>query len=99
MDREGQKQEHTEWVNVKVFGKQAETVGKFLLKGQMAYVEGKMQTRSWEDKEGNKKYTTEILAQRVQFGPSLAPKTKPPQTQQQNFGAEPNFNPGEELPF
>jgi single-strand DNA-binding protein len=67
-DRDGKRQESTDYHNVVVFGKQAETVSKYLTKGSSAYVEGRMQTRSW-DKDGQKQYRTEIVADRVQFGP------------------------------
>jgi single-strand DNA-binding protein len=66
-DKNGQKQERTEWHNVVVWGKQAENCGKYLSKGRQAYVEGRLQTRSWDDKDGNKRYTTEIVAKTVQF--------------------------------
>ncbi len=59
-DKDGSKQEKTEWHRVVAFGKLGETCGEYLSKGKQVYVEGKLQTRSWEDKEGNKKYTTEI---------------------------------------
>jgi len=67
-DREGNKQEQAEFHNVVVFGRQAETVSQYLKKGSAAYVEGRLQTRSWEQ-EGQKKYRTEVIAERVQFGP------------------------------
>jgi single-strand DNA-binding protein len=67
-DRDGKRQESTDYHNIVVFGKQAETVSKYLQKGSSAYVEGRMQTRSWE-KDGQKQYRTEIVADRVQFGP------------------------------
>jgi len=67
-DRDGKRQEQTEYHNVVVFGKQAETASKYLKKGASAYVEGRLQTRSWEQ-DGTKKYMTEIVADRVQFGP------------------------------
>ena len=59
--------EHVEWVRIVAFGKTAENIGKYLGKGSQIYVEGRMQTRSWEDKEGNKRYTTEVVAQQVVF--------------------------------
>ena len=59
-DKDGSKQEKTEWHRVVAFGKLGETCGEYLSKGKQVYVEGKLQTRSWEDKEGNKKYTTEV---------------------------------------
>lgn len=68
VDRDGKKQENTDYHNVVVFGKQAETSSKWLTKGSGVYVEGRLQTRSW-DKDGQKQYRTEIVADRVQFGP------------------------------
>ncbi len=68
-DRDGKKQEQTDFHNIVVFGRQADTVAQYLKKGSSAFVEGRMQTRSWEGKDGEKKYRTEIVADRVQFGP------------------------------
>lgn len=68
-DREGNKQESTDYHNVVVFGRPAETAAQYLKKGQSVYVEGRIQTRSWDDKDGSKKYRTEIVADGVQFGP------------------------------
>lgn len=69
-DREGKKQEQTEFHNVVVFGRQADTVAQYMKKGRSVYVEGRLQTRSWDDKNsGEKKYRTEVVADRVQFGP------------------------------
>lgn len=67
-DRDGNRQESTDFHNIAVFGKQAENCAKYLSKGNSAYVEGRLQTRSWE-KDGQKQYRTEIIADRVQFGP------------------------------
>ncbi len=71
-DKQGAKQEKTEWHRVVVWGKLAELCNQYLAKGRQAFLEGRLQTRSWDDKEGNKRYTTEILASTVQFigGPS-----------------------------
>jgi single-strand DNA-binding protein len=66
-DKSGQKQERTEWHRVNVWGDQAENCSKFLAKGRMVYVEGRLQTRSWDDKEGKKRYSTEVVADRVVF--------------------------------
>jgi single-strand DNA-binding protein len=66
-DKQGQKQERTEWHRIVVWGKLAEICGEYLSKGRQAYVEGRLQTREWTDKEGKKNYTTEIVAQTVQF--------------------------------
>ncbi len=68
-DKNGAKQENTDFHNIVVFGKQAENVGKYLKKGSSVLVEGRMQTRSWDAADGQKKYRTEIIADRVQFGP------------------------------
>ena len=67
-DRDGKRQEVAEFHNIVVFGKQAETSAKWLKKGSSAFVEGRMQTQSWE-KDGQKHYRTEVVAERVQFGP------------------------------
>jgi single-strand DNA-binding protein len=66
-DRDGKRQERTEWHNIVVWGKQAETCGQYLAKGRQVYVEGSIRTRSYDDKSGNKRYVTEIVAQRIQF--------------------------------
>ncbi len=67
-DRDGKKQEQADFHNIVVFGRQADTVSQYLKKGSSAFVEGRLQTRSWE-KEGQKQYRTEVVADRVQFGP------------------------------
>ncbi|MCA9355337.1 single-stranded DNA-binding protein [Candidatus Kaiserbacteria bacterium] len=67
-DRDGNRQESVDYHNVVVFGNQAENSAKYLAKGNAVYVEGRLQTRSW-DKDGQKQYRTEIIAERVQFGP------------------------------
>lgn len=66
-DKSGQKQERTEWHRIVVWGKLAELCGQYLSKGRQAFVEGRLQTRDWADKDGVKRYTTEIVAQTVQF--------------------------------
>jgi len=64
-DREGQKKEDTQWHRVILWGKTAESLQDYLTKGKQIYVEGKLQTRKWKDKDGNDKYTTEIRGDRV----------------------------------
>jgi single-strand DNA-binding protein len=66
-DKTGQKQEKTEWHRVNVWGEQAEHCSKYLAKGRSVYVEGRLQTRSWDDKDGKKRYSTEVVAERVVF--------------------------------
>ncbi len=68
-DKNGAKQESVDYHNVVVFGRQAETTAQYLRKGASLLVEGRMQTRSWDDASGQKKYRTEIVADRIQFGP------------------------------
>jgi single-strand DNA-binding protein len=66
--KDGQKEERTEWHRVIVWGRQAETVGKYLSKGRSVFIEGKLQTRSWDDAQsGQKRFMTEIVASNVQF--------------------------------
>jgi len=66
---DGSKQESTEFHNIVVFGRQAEIVAQYLKKGSSVFVEGRIQTRSWESPKKGKQYRTEIVAERVQFGP------------------------------
>ena len=68
-DKNGVKQENVDFHNIVVFGRQAEIVGQYMKKGSSILVEGRMQTRSWDDAAGIKKYRTEIIADRIQFGP------------------------------
>ncbi len=68
-DKNGVKQENVDYHNIVVFGKQADIVGQYMKKGSSILVEGRLQTRSWDDASGSKKYRTEIIADRIQFGP------------------------------
>ena len=65
--KDGEMQERTEWHTVVVWGKQAESCGKYLTKGRQVYVEGRLSTRKWTDKEGAERYTTEVVAETVKF--------------------------------
>lgn len=97
-DKQGNKVEQTEWHRCTVWGKQAEFVNKYLGKGRLVYVEGSLQTRSWEDQQGNKRYVTEIKAMRIQAMDNKpkdgqqsyqqAPQQQAPAPQQQNAGAQ-----------
>lgn len=111
MDKSGNKQERTEWHRISVWGKQAEHCAKYLSKGREVYVEGKLQTRSWED-NGQKKYATEIVATTVQFlggkaAGAGAGNTSTDHSMNQgggdfnfsDFGPEPSFNQSEDIPF
>jgi single-strand DNA-binding protein len=66
-DKNGQKQEATEWHRVVVWGKQAEIMAQYLTKGRQIYVEGKIRTRQWQDQQGQKRYSTEVVAQNIQM--------------------------------
>lgn len=66
-DKSGERQERTEWVRVTVWGEQAEACAKYLAKGRQVYCEGRLTTRSYDDKEGKKRYLTEIIAEKVVF--------------------------------
>lgn len=114
VDKEGQKQERTEWHRVVAWGKLGEICGKHLSKGRQVYVEGRLQTRSWEDQQGQKKYSTEIIASTVQFLGSANEQSaggRGEYSQQsrnggggndfpsQDFGPEPSFDSSEEIPF
>jgi len=66
-DREGNRQEKTEWHNIVVFGRQAETTNQYVKKGRPVFIEGRISNRSWDDQDGNKRYRTEIIANRVLF--------------------------------
>ena len=101
--KDGKGHEKTEWHRVVVFNKLAEICGKYLAKGRMAYVEGKLQTRSWENKDGQKQYTTEIVAQTVQFIGGTEEKKqsnfKDWTQAEHDFGETPDFSADEEMPF
>ena len=66
-DKQGQKQERTEWHRIVVWGKLAELCGQYLAKGRQVYLEGRLQTRQWDDRDGKKKFTTEVVAREVTF--------------------------------
>ena len=71
-DKEGKRQEDTQFHNIVVFGRQAETVAQYLRKGSSLLAEGRLQTTSWDAPDGTKRYRTEIVADRIQFGPRSA---------------------------
>jgi len=66
-DKTGEKVQRTEWHRIVTFGKLAEICGNYLSKGRLVYIEGRIQTRSWDDKDGNKRYATEIIALNMQM--------------------------------
>lgn len=78
-DSSGQWQERTEWHRVVAFGPKGETMGKYLRKGSSVFIEGKLQTRSWDDKDGSKRYSTEIIVVDFQFLDSNGERSEPEQ--------------------
>ena len=102
-DRSGQRQERTEWHRIVVWGKRAEVVSKYLSKGRQIYVEGRIRTRSWDDKEGNKRYTTEIIANDVQFlgggGKGGEQQEDGPPPPEPDYGGGFGGNPDDDIPF
>lgn len=78
-DKEGKRQEQTNWHRVVTWGKQGENCNAHLSKGRQVYVEGRIQTRAWDDKEGNKRYTTEVVSHRVVFLGGRAGEGGPPE--------------------
>ena len=100
-DKGGERQERTEWHRIVVWGKQAEIVREHLSKGKQVYVEGSIQTRQWDDREGNKRTTTEIRAQRflmlgrAEPGESRVTSAAPAET----AGDEPGPPPEDDIPF
>ena len=101
-DAEGNRQERTEWHNIIVWGKQGESCGQYLAKGRQVFVEGSIRTRTYDDKSGNKRYITEIVAQRVRFlggggGTSVATETEPEPAAETPAGQPPPLD--DDIPF
>jgi len=103
-DKNGQRQEQTEWHRVVVWGKQAEICGQYLTKGRQVFIEGKIRTRQWQDQQGQKRFSTEIVAQNVQMlgsrsegGPPRedAGAMVPPDEATADFGGGPD----DDIPF
>lgn len=92
-DRDGKRQESTDYHNIVSFGKQGEVIAKYLTKGSGIYVEGRIQTRSW-DKDGVKQYRTEIIADRFEFGPKTGGGGAPAGNQGGNDSVAQNQNSG-----
>ena len=106
-DRDGNRQEKTEWHNIVVWRQLAEVCGKFLHKGKQVYLEGKIQTRSYDDRDGNKRYVTEIVVDQMQMlgsrsdgqGQSSSAGYPPEPQGGGGMSNEPVFNPDDEIPF
>lgn len=88
-DQQGQQQERTEWHRVTMYRRLAEIAGEYLKKGSQIYIEGKLQTRKWQDQQGNDKYTTEIIADQLQM---LGGRAEGAQGGQSNYNKPPQQN-------
>jgi single-strand DNA-binding protein len=97
-DKEGQWQDKTDWHNIVVFRRQAEICNEYLKKGSPVYVEGRIQNRSWEDKDGNKKYITEIVAQSINLLGRKEPEGEAPEETAEPLVEETKTE-DEDLPF
>ncbi len=90
-NKEGQREERTEWHRIVAFGKLAEICGQYLSKGKQIYLEGRLQTRAWEDRDGNKRYTTEIVAREMKMlnsqggGQGQENDNQPPQSEGSSY--------------
>jgi single-strand DNA-binding protein len=98
-DPSGEKREKTEWHRIVVWGKQAEIASEYLRKGRQVYIEGSLQTREWTDREGNKRTTTEIRAQRLQLLGRPDDRQAQPASQPDEEVAEPASYGEDDIPF
>ena len=106
-DRDGNVKENTEWHNIVAWRGLADLAEKYIVKGTQLYIEGKIRTRSWEDKQGNKRYTTEILAEKIDLlgkpsseqKPQQAPVQQKPQQHQTTAMPYPTETDDSDLPF
>lgn len=101
LNREGERQEKTEWHRVVIWGKLAETCAQHLTKGRQVYIEGRLQTRSWETEKGEKRFSTEVVATQVLFLAAAAPKvTETAKSPNEAYSTEETFDTKEsDLPF
>jgi single-strand DNA-binding protein len=97
-DREGQKKEDTQWHDVVIWGKTAESIHEYLVKGKQIYVEGRLQTRKWTDKEGKDRYNTEVRADRVVLlGGGGGGEGRPRPQREQRYGAAEGVEAGHDV--
>ncbi len=96
--KDGNKEERTEWHRIVAFGRLGEICGEYLSKGSKVYIEGRIQTRQWDDKDGNKRYTTEIVAREMKM---LSPKNQGGQSGNYSQEEPPIAEPvmGDDVPF
>jgi len=94
-DQSGERQERTDWHRIVVWGKLAENCAKLLSKGKQVYIEGRLQTRQWDDRDGNKRYTTEVVANQMQI---LTPADSSERGYNNNNDGDPGFSPNDNAP-
>jgi len=87
-DKSGQRQQQTDFHNIVLFGKLADIAAQYLNKGSLVLIEGRLQTRTWQDNAGNKRSRTEIIAERLQMGPKSAAKTVPTKEEPKETSSE-----------
>ena len=102
-NKDGQREERTEWHRVVAFGKLADICGQYLKKGKQIYIEGRLQTRSWDDRDGNKRYTTEIVAATMTMlgraGEAATESYAPPIAEDPFPGASSSGTEEDDIPF
>jgi single-strand DNA-binding protein len=111
-NKTGEWEERTEWHNITLWGRQAEVAGEYLAKGKTVYIEGRLQTRKWQDKDGRDRYTTEIVGEKMQMlggrgdsqggGGGNRGAGRPQQSADESYAPayeEPSFNPDNDIPF
>jgi single-strand DNA-binding protein len=99
-NKDGEKEEKTEWHRIVAWGRLGEICGEYLSKGSQIYIEGRIQTRAWEDKDGNKRYTTEIIAQNMQMlGSPSRKQGEALSTEERHPVEEPISIPDDDIPF
>lgn len=102
--KNGEWEEKTEWHNITLWGRLAEIAGEYLAKGKTVYIEGRLQTRKWQDRDGRDRYTTEIVGDKMQmFGGKGDGGGRAKVSEEPSYGAqshdEPTFNPDDDIPF
>ena len=97
--KEGEKQDKTEWHRIVAWRRLGEICGEYLHKGSLVYIEGRLQTRSWEDRDGNKRYTTEIVAQGMQMLDRAGKSAQAASTEERFPTEEPLDVPDDDIPF
>ena len=97
--KEGEKQDSTEWHRIVAWRRLGEICGEYLHKGSLVYIEGRLQTRSWEDRDGNKRYTTEIVAQGMQMLDRAGQSAEAVSTEERFPTEEPLDVPDDDIPF